>query len=128
MFDRDEVPNFDKIIKEAEEKGIGAAWSNPCLEIWFSAYFGKMPNCDNSIKCLESFQTIFKQRTHSRYEKDDPKIYKKLMDYGNEKEAIKIAMQKHHSFYIANKDCKPSEMYPCSTIYLLVDEIKAKDY
>ena len=39
VFDKDENLNFDKLIKEAKELGINVAWSNPCIEIWFSAYF-----------------------------------------------------------------------------------------
>lgn len=33
VFDRDEVPNFDKIISDAERCGIHVGWSNPCIEI-----------------------------------------------------------------------------------------------
>ena len=29
VFDRDEVPNFDKIISDAERCGIHVGWSNP---------------------------------------------------------------------------------------------------
>ena len=43
IFDRDRVENFDLIIRDAEQKGIKAGWSNPCIEIWFSAYLGSMP-------------------------------------------------------------------------------------
>ena len=39
VFDRDQVPNFDQIIKEAEKMGINVGWSNPCFEIWMFAYF-----------------------------------------------------------------------------------------
>ena len=42
VFDRDQVQGFDEIIKEAEDKGVQAGWSNPCFEygcmpIWFHA-------------------------------------------------------------------------------------------
>ena len=37
VFDRDEVPNFDRIIRDAERCGIHVGWSNPCIEIWFDA-------------------------------------------------------------------------------------------
>ena len=40
VFDRDQVPNFDKIIAAAERSDINVAWSNPCFEIWLFAYFG----------------------------------------------------------------------------------------
>lgn len=38
VFDRDKVPDFDVLIRQAENNGINVAWSNPCLEVWFFAY------------------------------------------------------------------------------------------
>lgn len=49
VFDRDQVKDFDKIIATALEKGINVGWSNPCIEIWFSTYFGSMPHI--RIRC-----------------------------------------------------------------------------
>ena len=40
VFDRDKVVNFDDIIREAQSRDIKIGWSNPCIEIWFDAYFG----------------------------------------------------------------------------------------
>ena len=34
VFDRNEVKDFDEIIKEAEALGINVGGSNPCFEIW----------------------------------------------------------------------------------------------
>lgn len=48
VFDRDRVKNFDSIIHDAKVNGIKVGWSNPCIEIWFHAYFGKMPMCSDS--------------------------------------------------------------------------------
>ena len=45
VFDRDDRPNdFDTIIAKAEKNGIKIGWSNPCIEIFFHAYYGFMPN------------------------------------------------------------------------------------
>lgn len=44
VFDRDQVKNFDAIIEESLKKGLHVGWSNPCIEIWFHAYFGTMPS------------------------------------------------------------------------------------
>ena len=49
IFDRDQVPDFDEIISEAISKGINIGWTNPCIEEWFSAYFGAMPTYANSV-------------------------------------------------------------------------------
>lgn len=55
IFDRDEIKEFDRIILLAKESGINAGWSNPCIEIWFSAYFGNMPTYQNSVACCNGF-------------------------------------------------------------------------
>lgn len=84
VFDRDEVMDFDAIIERAHNAGIRTGWSNPCVEIWFHAYFGKMPRCNNSVQCNESFETIFKAVTGQKYSKSDKNIYKILNRYGDE--------------------------------------------
>lgn len=55
VFDRDQVKDFDKIVSAALEKGINVGWSNPCIEIWFSAYFGSMPPYQESVSCCNGF-------------------------------------------------------------------------
>lgn len=43
VLDKDQVPDFDRKIKEAESLDrVHVAWSNPCLEIWFLCYINKM--------------------------------------------------------------------------------------
>lgn len=49
VFDRDQVKNFDNIISEALKRGMHVGWSNPCIEIWFHAYFGSMPMFQTSV-------------------------------------------------------------------------------
>ena len=48
-----------------------------------------------------------------------------LNRYGDEEEAIKIAEARLRQF-LKNGTIKPSEMYPCTTVYELVKEIKEK--
>lgn len=95
VFDRDKVPNFDAIIKEAQENGINVAWSNPCIEIWFFAYFGKMPTITDSTVCTRKFNEVFKAKTGQEYSKTDKKLYNKLNRFGNEEVAIKKANQRY---------------------------------
>ena len=125
IFDRDRVKNFDQIIKEAEQNGIKAGWSNPCIEIWFSAYLGKMPVYDDSVACCDGFAKKYRQVTGREYDKSDDRIYSKLCQYGDEKKAIINANSKYKE---QNEKCnsKPSEMCPCTTVYRLVKEIKDK--
>jgi len=125
IFDRDRVNNFDQIIKEAEQNGVKTGWSNPCIEIWFSAYFGIIPGYDDSVACCKGFAQKYQRATGKEYNKSDIRIYSKLCRYGNEENAIKNANDKYNE---QNEKCngKPSEMCPCTTVYRLVKEIKEK--
>lgn len=88
VFDRDQVTEFDQIISTAVEKGINVGWSNPCIEIWFSTYFGPMPAYFDSVLCCNGFSQKFTHATGRKYEKSDPAVYQKLCRYGDEKYAI----------------------------------------
>ena len=125
IFDRDQVQNFDEIISESITKGINIGWTNPCIEEWFSAYFGAMPTYANSVSCCNGFEQIFERNAHQKYVKSDLAIYEKLNRFGNEEKAIRIATQKMHDHRIQGK-YKPSEQIPGTTVHLLVDEIKSK--
>ena len=125
IIDRDQVPNFDEIISEAIAKGINVGWTNPCIEEWFSAYFGAMPTYANSVSCCNGFEQIFERNAHQKYVKSDSAIYEKMNRFGNEEKAIRIATQKMHDHMIQGK-YKPSEQIPGTTVHLLVDEIKSK--
>ncbi len=124
VFDRDLVPNFDKIVSDAEKQGVNAGWSNPCIEIWFQAYFGTMPMLQTSTQCNTEFEKAFRGKVGQNYTKTDKDIYQKLCKFGNEKSAIKIAELRY------KQQCKvyekPSEMLSTSTLYLLIDEIQQK--
>lgn len=122
MFDRDEVPNFDKIIQNAAKEGICTAWSNRCLEVWFEAYFQDMSYFETSEACWKHFAKVFKQKTGKDYKKSDVEIYNLLRRYGDEDAAIVRAKNKYNS--LKNTKDNPSDMNPCSTVYLLVDEIQ----
>lgn len=125
VFDKDKNNKFDKIIEDAENSGVKVAWSNPCIETWFNAYFGKMPNCQDSVSCCNTFSNEYKKNVGQEYHKTDDKLYVKLVENGNEDKAIEIADKriKEHS---RNCNMVPSEMVPATTVYKLVEEIKEK--
>lgn len=125
VFDRDQVKNFDAIIKSAEEAGIEVGWSNPCIEIFLISYFGTMPVVDGSVKCCDEFERAFAQKTKMEYEKSDKNIYEKLCKYGDEKKALQLVESKHQQCEREGKKI-PSEMVPCTTVYILVNEINKK--
>ena len=39
MFDRDEHPNVPDALSKALGAGVGVAFSNPCVELWFLLHF-----------------------------------------------------------------------------------------
>ena len=125
VFDRDQVSNFDQIIKTAKEKGIHVGWSNPCFEIWMFAYFGSMPAIQESWTCCTKFSELYKTRTGQVYAKADEDMYKRLCESGDEEKAIQIAEQKYKQCLRENKKI-PSQMCPATTVYELVDEIRRK--
>ena len=122
VFDRDRVPDFDRIISDAENSGLHVGWSNPCFEIWMYAYFEKMPVISESKKCCFNFGELFKKKTSYNYSKSDSRIYRLLNEKGDEKLALKIAHQRYEQLSAENKKC--SEMYSCTTVFKLVQEIR----
>lgn len=125
VFDRDKVKDFDKIIIKATDMGIHAAWSNPCIEIWFNAYFGEMPVYLDSVKCCDGFSSKFSKVTGQEYKKSDPDLYQKLNYYGDERKAIQLA-EKKKAEHKKNCNILPSKMNPCTTLHELLKEIKSK--
>ena len=126
VFDRDEVTDFDKIIKEAEKADINIAWSNPCFEIWMFAYFGNMPVIKESKTCCSKFGELYKTKTGIEYSKSDPDMYRRLCENGDESKALQIALQKYNQCQREGKK-KPSEMYPATKVHELVREIRGKE-
>ena len=125
VFDRDQIRDFDEIIAHADACGINVGWTNPCIEEWFSAYFGTMPTYAGSVACCNGFATTFERASGQKYDKADSVIYMKLNRFGDEQRAIEVATQKYEEHKRSGKG-KPSEMTPCTTVHLLVGEIKEK--
>jgi hypothetical protein len=127
VFDRDRVRNFDRIIEEAHNKKIEVGWSNPCFEIWFFAYFGKMPYLETSVECCKKFSVLFESKCGSVYKKSDPSIYDKLESHGDIDLAIANAKRHHQELMKrSNGEDKPSIMVSCTSIYRLIEEIRNK--
>lgn len=124
VFDKDDVKNFDEIISEAEKNDINVGWSNPCIEVWFNAYFGKLQYYETSIKCWHKFAEQFKNISGREYDKADASIYQFLSKYGDESKALAMAEKRFLQDIAEYK--KPSEMNPGTTVYRLVKDIRKK--
>ena len=125
VLDRDQVKGFDEFVARAGRDGIQVGWSNPCIEIWFHTYFGKMPTYPDSTTCCSGFSDLFKKKTGKVYRKNDMDIYKTLCQYGDEKTAIRAAKHRHR-VHLENGADKPSKMCPDTTVYRLIEEIRGK--
>lgn len=125
IFDRDQVKDFDDIVKKADKLDVFCGWSNPCFEIFLMAYFGKMPSMISSVQCCQKFSEEFQKRTGQEYSKADNRLYEKMCKYGDEKTAITIAAEKKLKFD-KNGITIASQMQPCSMVYELLQEINAK--
>ena len=125
IFDRDKVIKFDEIIFNAKTEGINVGWSNPCIEIWFDAYFGKIHPYHDSVICCREFGVTFEKKTGQEYKKADKQVYNLLSRFGDESRAINIAETRYLQHMREGK-YKPSEMCPCTTVHRLIDEIKEK--
>jgi len=126
IFDRDQVPNFDEIIECAEKKEIRVGWTNPCIEIWFFAYFGEVPVINESRQCCSKFGELFKNKFKYEYNKADRQIFEKLNNQGDLKQAIRIAESRYKQYIRAEPNKLPSAMISCGTIYQIVKEINNK--
>ena len=124
VFDRDEVKNFDRLIEKAKESKMNVGWSNPCFEIWLMSYFQNPKNINDSQKCCETFEKIFKENTDKNYEKSEEKIYNILCKKGDENKAIQRAREKYYQ--VRKEYSQPSKMIGCTTVYKLVEELKKK--
>lgn len=124
VFDRDEVPQFDEIIEEAERRGINVAWSNPCFEVWLASYFDSIPSQYESTACVKAFEKLFERHVGRAYRKGDPSVYETLCAKGDEGEAFARAQAKREAW---ERDAhRPSEMAPCTKVDILVSEIRGK--
>ena len=123
VFDRDQLRDFDNIIADAKRQSVNVGWSNPCLEIWFHAYFSDMPVNNTPAKCIDALSAVFKKHAEQEYSKTDVNIYTKLCRYGDEKAAIDTANRRYKLY---DCDKKPSEMLSATTLYQLINEVRNK--
>ena len=124
VFDRDRVVDFDTIIQKAKSLGCDAAWSNPCIEEWFWAYFQPLASHTASTTTNDLFKELFITKTGKRYAKNLPNIYNLLCIAGNEGQAIHRAEEKLTSLENSGIT-KPSAMYSATTLFRLVKEWRA---
>ena len=84
-----------------------------------------MPVIKESFTCCNRFAEKFEKVTGQEYLKKDRHIYRKLLEYGDEEKAIKLAERCYRKCLSDGKE-KPSEMWPACRVYRLVREVCEK--
>lgn len=125
VFDHDQVKDFDEIIDQAQAREIQVGWSNPCIETWFSCYYGNMITQPDSTSCVREFSKLHILKTGQKYRKNNPDIYRILCQTGDQESAIRRAEDKLLEHKRNYKD-NPSEMIPATTLHRLISEILNK--
>jgi disulfide oxidoreductase YuzD len=116
VFDKDSFPphNFDNAIASAQADQIHCAWSNEAFELWYILHFeyrNTGMNRDEYSHCLTN-------HLGETYRKNDELMYRKLTALGDETIAIRNA-----KLLCQNAPLPPSSANPCTTVYLLVEEL-----
>ena len=88
------------------------------------SYFQLPKNIEDSQRCCEAFERIFKENTGKKYKKSEEKIYNILCENGDENKAIQRAREKYYQ--VRKEYSQPSKMIGCTTVYKLVEELKKK--
>ncbi|MBQ0104707.1 MAG: RloB domain-containing protein, partial [Armatimonadetes bacterium] len=100
----------------SKEKKIKAIWSNPNIEVWFSAYLGEITHYSKFIK-------IYEQKTGRAYNKTDKNIYKNLRNISTDSEAIKLSELRLKETE-ENNIYNPAQQFPASKMHELLNELK----
>ena len=113
VFDRDDHPEFDRAITDAESNGIRVAVSNPCIELWFMLHFEDQTAWISSqdaqrrskdlLKCDKVLTEVALERLEGRFA--DAKRRAKLLD------------RMHHG------DGRPPRANPSSNLWELIESI-----
>jgi hypothetical protein len=120
VFDKDRLSRFDEIIAKAERNNIKPGWSNPCIEVWFGAYFDFSLKYTSSVSCCNDFSFQFSTATGRKYKKNDENIYELLTKYGNEKRAV----EKAENWETTNKGKTFAESVPGTSLHRLMKFLK----
>lgn len=126
IFDKDNFEDFDSAIQlieknknDSNNNKYYAGWSNSCFELWVLLHFYYLTNqysCDDYIKKLNK---IFLKKWKKKYTKEDDSIFSCLLKDYNQ------AISNAKKLYMSYSKMLPSKMNPCTTVYKLVDELKA---
>jgi hypothetical protein len=134
VFDFDVKPDeaatqpkdFNNAILMAEQNGMKTAWSNDAFELWFVLHYQGL----ESALTRHELYKILKEKWHLKSFSNEAKTYDFcLKHYERHQEDVDGASQKLairrarilHSAYESKQNY--AEQSPCTTVYLLVEEL-----
>lgn len=125
VFDKDDFKNFDQAIKEGADKGYKMAWSNQSFEYWLYLHFYYSDSALHRDVWNEKLDEIFAQYGlgNGYYQKNYEDIYNLVNSFDGVSTAIKNAKRRMAVFREGID--KPSEYDPGTTMYKLVEELRA---
>jgi RloB-like protein len=118
VFDRDSfsAQTFNAALQKAAAKGIRVAYSNEAFEIWYLLHF----DFHTSALSRTQYKAKLTERLGRRYEKNEPAIFALLRPLQDQ--AIKHARRLMDDYGDAHN---PERDNPCTTVHLLVEELRA---
>lgn len=129
VYDKDSFPanNFNgvdikvqQLNKKQKDITYHTAWSNQCIEYWFILHFDYYASDNDRPYYSAYLDKKFKAIGYDRYKKNDPNIFKKLLEAGNYEQAIRFACKRE-------KECAgltPTQSTPATMVHKLVESLK----
>ena len=116
VFDRDSFPprRFNEALALAQRNGIQVAHSNEAFELWYLLHF----HYHDTATSRALYGQLLTERLDKPYRKNTLDMYDQLPE--RQPTAIKNAQTLRESY---GSDHNPEKDNPCTTVYLLVQEL-----
>jgi hypothetical protein len=115
MFDVDAHPKVMEAWNRAQANGVRVACSNPCLELWTLLHFS------------DSDGPLSRSEAQSRLTKFMPKYHHSsnpTFDYALLRDNYDLAVRRAEAFLLRRDQERSSRGNPCSTVHLLLEQIR----
>lgn len=118
LFDKDDNPNmnFNKAIDKAKQNNIIPLWSNECFELWLLLHFNYMESNISRNDYYEKLRDLTKSK---KYVKNMDNIFDEVNGINGTLKAYKNAKKLYKTY----KNQPYKDMAPCTTVFILIDEI-----
>ncbi len=119
VFDKDsfEASMFDNAIHSAKSAQMKTAWSNEAFELWYILHF---EDRQTGMSRTE-YKDCLTKYLGSSYLKNDPNMYSKLTEKGDESKA----MQRAKSLQRSHADIPNHDANPCTRVNELIEKLNS---